>query len=97
MAGMASTADPTCVAGVNTNTMNMAGASCVECVCTMDPMSHTKCDANCWGLIQCIGSMCAGNSTDIICIGTMCSMFTGETAMATAFGPTVMACPTQCM
>ena len=92
MAGAGMMADATCVAGVNTITTNTAAPACVQCVCTEDAMAHTKCDAMCWALIACIGSMCMGDAMDTACIISMCADSLGGADMATAFGPIIDPC-----
>ena len=90
------TPDAACVTAVKTAQMNMGKAGCAECVCLKDPMAGTKCDMMCWALLSCIGSKCAGVSTDTACIIGMCAASIGGATMAMTVGMPVMACKAEC-
>jgi hypothetical protein len=75
-----------------------AGPECLACVCAEGAEETVACEADCWALVECVGSMCDGDGTDIACITSSCSAFLGGNtpAQAMAFGPIITQCLDVC-
>jgi hypothetical protein len=72
-------------------------AMCASCVCSKQAAAAAAClkDAQCWNLINCIGSMCGANGSDTPCITGMCaSSLAGATAATALMIPTM--CAAEC-
>jgi hypothetical protein len=90
------------------NVLASVQPACANCVCGLSEMCRTAvvmsaCDANCWGLIQCIGAKCpdframaAMMPPDYSCLTTNCSDFLSGATAATAAGMCVTMCPADC-
>jgi hypothetical protein len=90
------------------NVYEMVARPCAVCVCNIDDNCRTnvqkdKCDAMCWGLIQCIGAMCPNFAMmamqmppDYSCLTTNCMAFLSGGTAATAAGPCVTQCIDMC-
>lgn len=54
--------------------------ACKECICGNCAIADVSaCDDNCWGLINCVATMCAGNGSDVACIVPACGTFLNAT------------------
>ncbi|MFI5306461.1 MAG: hypothetical protein ACHQ53_03850 [Polyangiales bacterium] len=90
------------------NVLPVVSASCRTCICNIDDtcrmnVQMDKCDATCWGLIQCIGTMCPNFATmamamppDYSCLTTNCNAFLGGATGATPAGMCVTQCLSDC-
>jgi hypothetical protein len=90
------------------NVYSMVSEPCKLCVCNIDDtcrmnIQQDKCDAMCWGLIQCIGSMCPNFAAmamqtppDYSCLTANCMAFLSGGTAATAAGPCVTQCTDMC-
>jgi PKD repeat protein len=76
---------------------------CAECMCSKGAMcqmavTETACNADCWGLIRCIGAMCPdfmpGGPTD--CVVGMCMPFLAGAMAAGPAGMCVRMCVDVC-
>jgi hypothetical protein len=86
------------------NVYEMVAPSCKTCICNQSDtcraaVTKDKCDANCWGLISCIGSKCPNfaamaASMDYSCLTTNCMAFLSGATGATAAG---MCITTSCL
>jgi hypothetical protein len=97
------TSDPkvaACVADV----IPSVPAACATCVCALGDTCRTAvaqkaCGADCWGLIQCIGSKCPdyAKTMDVSCIVMNCMQFVAGGQMgAPAAGMCVVSCIDSC-
>jgi hypothetical protein len=73
-----------------------AGASCLRCVCAIDPAEVLACTDTCWALVTCVHAECGGDGTDGECIGRECADHLGGVMEANTFGPVFGACAQDC-
>ena len=81
---------------------------CKSCICSQSDtcrmnVVETACDATCWGLIQCIATMCPDfakmsmqSPPDFSCVTGKCSAFLAGAMAATAAGMCVTPCAMDC-
>lgn len=81
---------------------------CKECICSQSDtcrmnVVESACDATCWGLIQCIATMCPHfaemsmkTPPDFSCVTGMCSAFLAGAMAATPAGMCVTPCADKC-
>ena len=75
----------------------MVPMACASCVCTKNTAAAAAClkDAQCWNLINCVGSKCGGDAMATMCITGMCaSSLAGATTATAVMIPTM--CKTEC-
>jgi hypothetical protein len=80
------------------NVLPVVSEACRQCICDMDDACRTAvvaCDASCWGLIGCVGSMCP-DTTDTTCIVNKCSSFLGGATLAMPAGKCISPCASAC-
>lgn len=79
--------------------------ACSRCLCGIESCRGTvvqsACNADCWGLIQCIGAMCPDFAAmaammDFSCVTTNCSAFLAGATAATPAGMCIRMCPAEC-
>jgi hypothetical protein len=73
-----------------------AGASCLACVCEIDPDEAVACGDTCWALVTCVHAECRGDGTDGECIGRECADHLGGVSQANTFGPVFGECAQAC-
>jgi hypothetical protein len=88
------------------NVLPAVSLSCRACICNLDDtcrmnVQMDKCDAMCWGLIQCIATMCPNFASmaatmDYSCLTTNCMPFLSGATGATAAGMCVTKCVSDC-
>ena len=90
-----------CVADV----LSTVPEACSTCLCGIESCRATvvesACNADCWGLIQCIGAMCPDFASmaammDFSCVTTNCSAFLAGATAATPAGMCIRMCPAEC-
>jgi len=89
------------------NVYSMVADSCKACICNIDDTCRAavqmdKCDATCWGLINCVVTMCPNFAMmammmDFSCVTTNCSMFLGGATGSQGATPCLMQCQSECM
>jgi hypothetical protein len=96
------TSDPK-VAACVANVIPSVPTPCATCVCALDDTCRMNvqkdvCDADCWGLIQCIGQKCPTFSMDMdtSCVITNCMDVLGGSTGAMAAGSCVVKCLDSC-
>lgn len=79
------------------------GDACVKCLCEESPSTIALCNdraEDCWGLIGCVGSNCAGKKDmdESDCAVAMCGQFIEGAALAMSIGVLLQgdACSAQC-
>lgn len=90
-----------CIADV----LDSVPEECSRCLCGIEScratVAETACNADCWGLIQCIGTMCPdfaamAMAMDFSCVTTNCSAFLAGATAATPAGMCIRMCPAEC-
>jgi hypothetical protein len=78
-------------------------SACKTCLCSIDDTcrmmsNESVCGAACWGFLQCLTSKCPDYRPggDTSCLVANCSAQLSGATGATAIGPCVTQCPTQC-
>jgi len=89
------------------NVYPMVQNSCKACICNIDDTCRAavqmdKCDATCWGLINCVVTMCPNFAMmaimmDFSCVTTNCMPFLGGATGSQGATPCLMQCQSECM
>jgi hypothetical protein len=74
---------------------------CAACVCGVSDAckaaaNMSVCGPDCWGLLNCIGTMCPDFMTNMSCVTTNCTSFLGGATGAQMIGGCVTMCAADC-